>query len=710
MAVLQSIRKNYWIIFMFIVCFVFTMILEVNGLFFFLKKKDNIIGKINKEPIYLNNYLNTLYLLKQFRQNVPDVFLQEESWKSLVYEMLLNQEAKKLGIQWTEKDFWNAISHQSIYSYISEFKNSDGSFNIKKFLIYLKKLENNTSNNYQIYQDKNLWNYERNNIPKRILSKKYIEMLMYGLNSTSLEAKRHYLNKNWYSIIDYILIPYSEIEKKYNFLSVKNWELINYIKKNKFLYNKENIRTVSFVIAKTKPSVIDKQYFDKKIHNLLYQLKYINDYHDLLSKEKEYETVFDENFYLKKNLPYNLKKFINDQSQNYNPIIIQKDNVYLIAKITGKKRVSEFVTYSHILISHKNAINSCNHRTKEEAYKTAYNLYKILKNNPSKFIFYVKKISDDSLNAKIYNGKLGSMQYNYNNLQSVRTFDIFDPKIKTGTIKIIETKFGYHIIKIDNKSHPIPAYKFLFLTTTLIPSQKTKIQLLNNVQNFLMTNKNKCLNQLINNARTNKYETIFLKDIKQNDYQIKGLNTEIDRKIINWSFDKIRKEGDSNILYNKNKDYYIIVYLSTIKQPGYSILEIKNDLIYKIRKNKIHKFFKNKIQYKSLNLKQLSKLFHKNINHNLKINFNQSWIDNYKEPKVIGSAFSLKENVTSKPIFGQHGIFFIKQKKYIVNVIKHSYNISNNMQELNNILRENMIKMLGNILMNQSDIKDYRNR
>ncbi|WP_185872706.1 peptidylprolyl isomerase [Blattabacterium cuenoti] len=708
MNLLKIIRTNYWIILLCIVCFFCTMILEINGLIFFLKKKSNIIGKINKEPIFLNHYINTLYLLKQFRKNIPDYVLKQESWKLLVYEILLNQQVKKLGIKCTAQDFWNAIYHQSIYSYISDFKNSDGSFNIKKFLIYLQQIDNHDSNNYKIYQDKNLWNYEKNNIIKKILSKQYIEMLMYGLNATYLEAKRHYLNKNWQSIIDYIVIPYSEIEKKYHFVSVKNCELINYIKKHKFLYKKENIRTLSFIIAKTKPSITDKQYLEKKINNFLFKLKNINHDNNFLSKESE--IILDNNFYLKKDLPHILKKLINEKNHHYNPIIIQKGNLYLIAKIIGEKKISEDVTYSHILISHKNAVNYYNKRTKQQAYKKAYNLYKILKKTPSKFICFVKTQSDDYLNAKKYNGKLGFMKYHYNIPKYVGQFNFFDPKIKTGTIKIIETKFGYHIIKIDKKSNPISAYQFIFLTKNLVPSKETKIKLFNNVQKFLIQNKKQCLNQFINNARKNKYETIFLKDIKENDSTIDGLNTEIDKKIIHWSFDKTRKEGDYKIMYNNNKDYYIIVYLSTIKQPGYSILEIKNNLISKIRKQKINNFFNKQIKYTCLDLEQLSKLFKKKINKNIKINFNQSWIDNYKEPTVIGSAFSLKENVTSKPIFGQHGIFFIKPKKNIINVIKHSYNnkISYNIQEINDFLKKNMIEMLGDILIKKSYIKDYR--
>ncbi|WP_185852090.1 SurA N-terminal domain-containing protein [Blattabacterium cuenoti] len=706
MSFLDKIRKNTWLVFFFISISLLFFILDPNILLKFFTENSTVIGKINGENISLKEYLDSFQFLKQFREDEPDYYLKNDAWKLLVHERVLNQQAKKLGIQSTKKDFWKAIEKQSIYSNIIDFQNEKGKMDMNKFRLYLNNLEKLPSSlTPQIEAEKNIWLYEKNNIPKRIAAKKYVEMLMYGLNTSLIEAQLSYRDKNLFSIIDYVFIPYSDIEKKYH--RIKSYDIYDFIKKNKFLYKKENLRNLSFVISRSHPSLDDEKNMDFKIKKLFQKFKFSN--HNSIIVSNQSEKPFDSNFYLKDNLPPVLKHFLEKKDKVGSMLGPFKDNnIYIMAKLIGKKMVYNSVLSSHILISHKQATRFYNNRTKKKAEKIAKKIYDFVVKNPDQFDSLVLEKSDDIVNAKKNKGNLGWMKYEERNeaFKGKGSFDFFSLKNKKGRIGLTETKFGYHIIRIDDIKNIKPAYQFAIIIKTLTPSKKTEDILYQRIIKFMKDNKNSSLNTFINNARQKKYETIFLREIKDYQWKIHDLNTELDQEVINWSYEKKRKEGDIKIFTTSNKDY-IMVFLSKIQRKGYPIEEIKNNITPFLINKKIDRYLYNIMKNKHISLEKIASFFSKKINKSYRVNFYQSIIQNHKEPKVIGYAFSSKLYETSKPILGEKGVFFIRTLKRFNTSKKLSY-FSSEIESLNANLRKNILEKIGNVLIKKSNIKDYR--
>ncbi|WP_185860655.1 SurA N-terminal domain-containing protein [Blattabacterium cuenoti] len=706
MSFLEKIRKNTWFVFFFIIISLIFFILDPNIILKFFTENSDIIGKVNGDNIFLNEYLDCFQFLKRFREDEPDHYLKNDAWKLLVHEKILNQQANKLGIQSTKKDFWKAIEKQSIYSKIIDFQNENGKMNIEKFKLYLKNLEKIPSNLApQIEAEKNIWFYEKKSIPKRILAKKYVEMLMYGLNTSFVEAQLNYRNKNKFSIIDYIFIPYSEIEKRY--YRIKSDDIYDFIHKNKFLYKKENLRNLSFVVFRSRPSLDDENNMDIEMKKLFNKFRFSN--HNSIIVSNQSEKPFDRNFYLKKNLPIILQHFVvknNKVGSMFGPV--KDNNIYIMAKLTGKNMVYNSVLSSHILISHKESVRFSKNRTKKKAKEIAKTMYDFLVKNPDQFNSLVTKKSDDIINAKNNKGNLGWMKYEEQNetFKGEGSFHFFSSKNKKGTIGLTETKFGYHIIRIDDIKDIKPVYQFAIIIKTLTPSRKTEEILYQKTVQFMKENKNSNLNTFINNARKKRYETIFLKEIKNYQWNIHDLNTEVDKEIINWSYEKNRKEGDIKIFSTSNKDH-IMVFLSKIQKKGYPIEKIKNHIIPFLMNKKIDHFLYKMIKNKHINLKKIAFCFSKKINKSCKINFDQSMIGDYKEPKVVGYAFSLKLYEISKPILGERGVFFIRPLKRF-NTYKNISYFSYEIESLNTKLRKNILEKIGNVLIEKSNIIDYR--
>ncbi|WP_185864408.1 peptidylprolyl isomerase [Blattabacterium cuenoti] len=711
MSFLEELRKKTWLILLFIGICLMSFMLDPNVLLNIFSTNPNIVGKVNGNNIYLKEYVDCFHFLKRFREgDTTDSNLQDEAWKLLIHEKLLNQQAVKLGIESTEKEFWKAVEKQSIYSKLVDLHDDKGNMDMKKFQSYVKNIEKN-SNDPQLKEEKNIWLYEKKSLPKRIIAKKYIDMLMYGLNSTTIEAKLNHSNKNNFSIIDYVFLPYSEIDKKYNVYPIKKSEIHNFLTRNK-LYKKckrEDLRYLSFVICRSYPSLNDKKNMEKKVQKLFDKLKFSNQEKNIISIESE--KPFDSNFYMKRHLPIFLQYFVKKDPKigtMFGPIK-NEDNIYIIAKLMGKKMVYDYILSSHILISHKDAMRSSNERTKEEAKKIATELYQEIKKNPYKFNTIGLKRSDDFINMKKNKGSLGWIRYEDH--IPIQGFDIFYHKNKKGTIGFIETKFGYHIVRIDDQKNPELAYQFGMIVKKLIPSKKTENLIYKNVMHFMKENKYSNLNLFLNNARKRKYDTIFLEEVKKNQWNINGINSELDRKIIDWSFEKKRNKGDKIIFTNSNKDY-IIVYLSDIQKNGISIKKINSYFIPFIFDEKIKKFLFKIVNSmnKKMNLENVSSFFSKKIRKSCKINFDDCMIDDYKEPKVVGNIFSSSlKNKISKPFFGEKGIFFVKKLKQFDYTDKYDrYYFSYEIELLNNQLRNNFIEKLSNVLVEKSKIKDFR--
>ncbi|WP_185850317.1 SurA N-terminal domain-containing protein [Blattabacterium cuenoti] len=706
MSFLEKIRKKTWLILLFTGISLISFILDPNILLNFFSKNPNVIGKVNGENIYLKEYVDCFQFLKRFRQGETDLNIKNEAWKLLIHEKSLNQQAIKLGIESTDQEFWKAVEKQSIYNQLIDFQDDKGNIDMNKFKLYVENIEKNSKiSNPQLEDEKNIWLYEKKSIPKRIIAKKYVEMLMYGLNPTDVEVELNHRNKKTFSVIDYVFLPYSEIDRKYNIYPIKKSEVSDFFKNQKQVYRKEDLRYLSFVIFKSVPSFNDKKNMEYNIKKLFDKLKSSNKNYDIVSNESE--KPFDSNFYIKKHLPIFLQSFVEKKPKvgaMFGPV--NEDNIYIIAKLTGKKMIYDSVLSSHILISHKNAIRSSNKRTKKEAEKIAKSLYNEIKNNPYKFNSLIFKKSDDFINVKKNKGSLGWMKYE--NQNPIQTFDIFSSKNKKGTIGFTETKFGFHIIRIDDQKNPEFAYQFGLIIKNLTPSKETGNLIHKNVMHFMKENKYSNLNLFINNARKKKYETIFLEEVKKNQWNIHSIDTELDKEIINWSFNRKRKKGDKRIFITQNKDY-IIAYLSDIIKKGISIKKMESHFFPFIFDEKMKKFMFEmmKPMNKEINLENIASHFLKKVRKSCKVNFYDSMIDHYKEPKVVGSIFSSSLNKTSKPLFGENGIFFVKLIKYNDFDKKPSYSYSE-IEFLNNELIKYFLEKLGDILVEKSKIKDFR--
>lgn len=435
-------------------------------------------------------------------------------------EKHLIQSAKKIGIQY--KDFCNFLAKKSIYKHITQFKKKEGSFNTKKFKYYLLNIRNIKNHGF-------VWFQQKKNINDQILMNQYLDMCLCGLNT-----KKSFLSSKKLTV-DYLFFPYKykykEYEKKQKF-KIRDDEIADYMKANYFLSNLGDMEF--FLINFTRKfSKRDSEIIKKQMESLFFEFKketkYLINYHSDVS----YNTIY----YYYNFLPSFLRNLLKKSKR---VSFLKSKNYYLLAKITGKKMISDSIRASHILIYHKgsfsNTIFSYKKRISiEESIRNEFfirnELFFLLKKKPKLFKALVKKESYKN------NGYLGLGWIDIGGIKKTSDFQNFLIENPKGKIGVFETPIGYHIIRIDDKSPLRPFYQLsIFL-------------------------------KYIN------YSTLNLKEFIQE----KGskVRTKIDYTILDYyseQWSKKRKLGEFKVFFN-SQGGYIIARISDISR-----VSVKNEV------------------------------------------------------------------------------------------------------------------------------------
>ncbi|XCI75028.1 MAG: peptidylprolyl isomerase [Flavobacteriales bacterium] len=703
MALLGNIRKHSWLLIVAIGLALLAFVIDPKALSNLAGKDLNIIGKVDDEEINHQEYIDQINFQRQFSRDLPETFLRTQAWKNLVDEKLLIQQAKKLGIETSEKDFWNTLAKQSIYSQVPYFQDKKGNFNTAKFKSYLTNLKKVVKNNPQAAEEYKLWTYQKQFIPKQLLISQYLEMPIHGLNTTTAEATLNYQAKNASAKIDYILLPYAEYEKKYK-ISIKNEDIATYVKTHAPRYKRPATRDLGLVILPSQASPKDIETIKKQVDSIAAEFKTTTN--DSIFASTHSESPYNSNYHTETSLPPFLKDFVKNAHVGdvYGPI--REENAYIMTKLTGKKMRSEATQSSHILISHKGATRSSATRSKEEAKKITDSLYATIKADPTQFEILTQK-SDDP-NAAQNKGSLGWT--NNNGQELIPQYQKFLNENHKGTIGIAETPFGYHIIRIDDKSPLKPVYQLAIILKSINPSKKTETKLYTNATRFIQENNKASLSVLINNARKKNYQNVISKDIVVSQSNIKELNSDSDGEIIRWAFDEERKPGQTKLFTTSHGDH-IIAYLSSIQVKGLATVEkVKDEVTLILKKQKLAKLLSDDIQkYSRKNLEGLAAAFSKEVKKADAINFNNPTIQGIgREPKVIGASFGLPLKQLSKPIAGEQGVFIIRTSRR-----RKAPKISDYTQEIqanNALLRRNPMETILKALKDKAKIEDYRNK
>ena len=699
MAVLGNLRKNSFVLIavigMALFAFVIAGVFDGSGF-----QSQEPIGIVNGEELSVTDFRNQIDVLKK-SYNFNDLQALTTAWDETVRSKLLSQQIDELGIGSSRDHLEFFLSQSPSFNSDERFLNDAGIFDVNKFSNFIAELKEINPQSYS------QWSLQEEQFNKQIKFNSYFNLVTSGFNSTFFEGKNQYLKSNNIADISFVKIPYSTVND--SLISVSSSEIRSYIKDNPADFDQKSVRSFDYVIFNESPSVKDETDLRNKINSLLNEREEYNQVSKLNEVIPGFLTTPNLDFFLSENsdVPYDsiyrpkgyfssshAQMIFNLENNNtYGPYI---DGDFLkISKMLDKKRNGN-VRASHILIAYNGSQGSNPQitRTKNEAKNEANRILKLARSNPDNFSSYAIDFSDGP--SKSNGGDLGFFQEG----NMVKPFNDFVFNNRVGRIGLVETDFGYHVIKIVAKEDVV-----LVGTLALknIPSERTSDSIFNIASKFEIELSN--IGDFNQTAESFDFEVKSLNNIGVLDHDLP--NMENQRRLVQWLFNE-ETEVDDFKRFDLSRGGYVIAKLTDKAEEGLMKPELASITVLPILKNKKKAKIIISDNKKFKNLEDLAS------NNNLEI-LNVSALNQVTpivaqagfEPKVIGKAFGLEINSISDLFEGETGVYMVK-----LNSIKsadelESYTPFEN--QLTNKFRSNIDFSIVQSLKKSADISDNRN-
>ena len=698
MAILGNLRKNSFVLIavigMALFAFVIAGVFDGSGF-----QSPDPIGKVNGEELSINDFRNQMDVLKK-SYNFNDLQALTTAWDESIRAKLLEQQIDELGLGSSTDHLEYFLSQSPSFNSDQRFLNDAGFFDINKFSNFIAELKEINPESYV------QWSNQEKQFNDQIKVNTYLNLVASGLNSTFFEGRNQYERSNSIADISFVKIPYSTIND--SLVSVSNSEISKYIKDNPEDFEQKSTRDINYVIFSESPSDQDESDLRNKMNNLLNERSEYNQVSKLNETLPGFLSTGDLEFFLSENsdIPYDsiyrpkgfyssdhAQMIFNLENNNtYGPYI---DGDFLkISKMINKKSNGN-VRASHILISYNGAQGASPQitRTKDEARNEANRILKLARSNSDSFSSYALEFSDGP--SKTNGGDLGFFQEG----TMVKPFNDYVFSNRVGRIGLVETDFGFHVIKVVAKEDVV-----LVGTLALknIPSERTSDSIFNIASKFEIDLADTSdINKTANNL---DFEVKNLTSIGELDHDLPNMTSQ--RRLVQWLFEPETNVNDYR-RFDLSSGGYVIVQLTEKNQEGLMSPGLASLSVLPILKNKK----KAKIiikENKSFNtLEELAS------NNGLEIQnvsaLNQSTpivAQAGFEPKVIGNAFRLDIEGTSSLFEGETGVYMIKLNSFKSAEETENYSAFEN--QLTNKLRTNLDFNVVQSLKKSADISDNR--
>lgn len=696
MAILGQIRSRPWLLMGVIALALLAFLVNPDSIDKVFGKNPDVLGKVNGEKITREEFNDQLFVLQEQakQQNQPQTGLEEQAWQLLVQSKLIKQQFEKMGFEMTDDLFWSQLQYDQMFAQDQSFRDEKGNFKTVEFKKMIEGIQNTNPQQYSF------WLKNRKAIEYRIMARQVFANISTGITTGKKEAEELMKERDQLADIDFVKVDYAGYLAK-NKIKVTTEDLQNYINQHPVMFKAEPSRNLGVVLFPATPSAADDAATLKEINKLYVGTdageNFQNTKNDSLFILTNSDVPFNNQYVSAGQVPQGLKGKIETAAigQFFGPY--KEQELYVVSKLLDKKKASDSVTSSHILISYKGAERSTATRTKDEAKKIANNLIKEINANPAKFAEDLK-LSDEP-NAVERKGSVGwttsQSPFAPEYLEFLRKNDI-------GKIGLVETSSGYHIIRVDDKKL---GYKIAHLVKTVKSSEDTENLVNKNATRFAQQVQGKSFNDFVNIAKKSNFQYTNAAQAKRFDGQIQGLGTDKDSEILSWAFDKKRSKGDTEMFTVDGTGDKIVVYLNGKQEKGLADPESVRSQIETIVQNKLTaKKIAEKIGNTS-NLDQIAKMF-ATTKQSVQVNMLQPSVAGAMEPKVAGAAFGIQKGKTSNPIEGGTGVYVIVKKSETVN--KQAGDVKQFTESMNQRNSGMFGQAWMKSLQDNADIDDYR--
>lgn len=192
--------------------------------------------------------------------------IRNQAWNALILEVAYQGQYDELGLVVTNDELIDMVQGTNISPQIQQFfaDPQTGLFNKENVTNFLSSLQAAPP------EQRNSWiAFERSLVPNRLISK-YNNLFNKTNYVTKYEAKDEYISQNATASIEYLYVPFLSVAD--SSVTVTESELQTYLKSNASEFQRENTRSLEYVVFDLKPSSADSAVIADEVEELKGQL------------------------------------------------------------------------------------------------------------------------------------------------------------------------------------------------------------------------------------------------------------------------------------------------------------------------------------------------------------------------------------------------------------------------------------------------------
>lgn len=718
MAILSKIRDRSMFLILIVGLALFAFVLDPSSIQqFFSSSKVNSIGEVNGEDIDREEFARQVEAYRtQSGGRASQMQAVNAVWSGMISEKIFEDQLEKAGIVIGEKDIWDAMTSLQEIQNSPLFKNEANLFDEEKLKEYIANMKDDAeSGNSQAWMN---WLATEKNIKQNLQRQAYTSLVKAGLGASLKEGERDYLFNNTKMDAEFVYVPYSTIADSLAYVSKQ--EIQKYLKDNAKRYKTEAARTIKYVKFDILPSEADDAEAKKLVES------YIEDREEYSNAAKatvkiaglknttKYESFLNDNrsdLAIDNGYKYKNQILAEISDEVFNAEVgtvvgpYKQNGYYKISKVVETVQMPDSVKSSHIIIPYAGTTRSTSLKTKEQAKKTADSVFALVKNNKSKFTEIADEINSDGTK-----GKGGDIGWVRKDQAFSPSFDVdfanFIYKNKVGSIDVVETAFGFHIIRIDDQTKAEEAVKLVTFARLVEASEETENRIFEEAETL---NANLSEGKDIDEIATEKnYNVQTALNLKVLDEAIPGLGAQ--RQMVTWAFDNERELGNSkrfDIDINGKRGYSVAVLTGKVEKDG---VAVSSELLGSIRPELVDKKKAEMIKKKmsGATLAEIATNSGVTVRKASAVNLASPLISGVgNEPGVVGAMSTIKLNEVSDFVSGEKGVFVFKVTKRDAPVDLENYDTFRKKLVTQLQARGNQIF---NVLEETADIKDNRGK
>jgi peptidylprolyl isomerase/peptidyl-prolyl cis-trans isomerase D len=700
MAILSKIRERSMFLIIIIGLALFAFVLDPSTLGdFFTSSKVNEVGEVNGETISTQEFAEAVDQYKQQAgSSVSEMQAAKAVWDNIVRKKIYKNQLVEAGITIGEQDVWNEIINAPSVSNNPQFQNEIGLFDELKFKQFLADTK---ENNQEMWS---AWSNYMNQIKENAETNTYNSLVTAGLGASLKEGETEYLIENTKLSGKFVYVPYSSVAD--SLVQIKKSEIASYIKENENKFKVEATRNISYVKFDIKATPEDEAAIKQNVAMLIEDaLDRNNEARVGLKNTADYKDFLAENSAdLNLDLGYKFNASINQSVANeifsgnkgdvFGPY--KDQGFFKISKITEISKMPDSVRASHILIPFIGSQRAAQDvtRTKEQANKLADSILKVVQRRGSKFAALAKDFSSD----KGSGAKGGDLDW-FNYSRMTPAFRDFTFANKKGSVGVVETPFGYHVIRVDKTKNTQKVLKLATFARKIIPSEATENDFFQKAEQFaLAISKTKDYSAL---AKENNYNLKQAVGLKVLDENVPGLGNQ--RQIVSWAFKGDSDTGSFN-RFDLEGSYVVAVVTAKSKKGLMSVEKAINSVRPILLNEKKAALISDKLQGDSL--EEIAKANNTTVRTANNVNLKSSSLSGVgSEPRVSGAMYSAELDKIYSSVVGSRGVFsFILNKRELPTALPN-YEASRNRIAQS---RKRMTFKIYEAIKNAAEVEDNR--